>query len=85
MSDAVDWASDIHRLGLRKSFDAEHGGKTLKELNSLLALMKGWTDNTFGNIIQTAWDIKHPSKRTPHGFFEVWRDLTTGQPRPPKK
>jgi hypothetical protein len=64
-----------------KAFDAQHGGKTIKELNSLFGTLTGWSNDEIGNLAKTGWDVTHRSKETPRSTGELLREATTGHAR----
>ncbi len=61
-----------------KMMDAEHGGKTIKALTSIVGMATG-LPNEVGNVMKTAWDSMHRSKETPKNAAETFRDATTGR------
>lgn len=79
MRDTVQLFKDL-KNGAR-AFDNEHGGKTIKELNSLVGTFKGYTNDRIGNLMKWGWDVTHPNKDTPRTLYEHAREITSGKPR----
>lgn len=64
--------------------DAERGGKTIKDINEVMGLLTGRTNNFYGNVLKTFWDMSHHSPETPRNIGELARDIGTGHPRAKK-
>jgi hypothetical protein len=62
-----------------KAMDAEHGGKTIKDLNAVVGITTGVTNNEVGNVMKTIWDSTHRTKQTPRGPAETYRAATSGR------
>jgi hypothetical protein len=85
LQDLTAFAHDVRHLGFKKLFDAEHVGKSVYNLNQLYSFLTGWSTNSLGRVEKTILDLTHPSKETPRNAKEIWNDITTGHPRPPKR
>jgi len=55
--------------------DAQHGGKTIKDFNSLAGTLTGYTNDEIGAVMKWGWDVAHPNRDTPHTLYEHGAEL----------